>query len=283
LADILVYVFHGWRWSLLLTPVERIPVFRSVRAIFVGLFANEILPLRTGEILRCYLQARWSSIPFSVVLSSAFIERIFDGFWLVLCLFITVKAVPGLPGYIVDGGVILAILIVAAAVLLGIAMFYKQHAHAALSDTGWHRHLRILIEDLHVIGHSRYLYYSALATLPYLLTQIIPFYAVMRAYYSRDDASWGVAAVLMIVIRLGSAVPQAPGNLGTFQALALVLLHNVFGYDQGVAKRFSVVLWLVITMPLLIGGFVALIVTGAKIGELSRKAKAQLPVSTNPS
>src|SRR6476659_6827780 len=48
-ADVLVYVWQGWRWSLLLAPVERIPIERSVRAIYVGLFANEVLPFKTGE------------------------------------------------------------------------------------------------------------------------------------------------------------------------------------------------------------------------------------------
>ncbi len=43
-SDIAVYVVHGWRWSLLLKPIEEIPMWRSVRAIYVGLFANEILP-----------------------------------------------------------------------------------------------------------------------------------------------------------------------------------------------------------------------------------------------
>jgi uncharacterized protein (TIRG00374 family) len=278
ITDITVYVFHGWRWSLLLSPVERIPIMRSIRAIYVGLFANEILPLRTGEVLRCYLQARWSSIPFSVTLASAFIERIFDGFWLVLCLFITVKLVPGLPKYIVDGAAVLGVLIIAGALLVAIAMFHRHRAKSALSEHGWHRHVRILIDDLHMIGHSRYLYYAALATLPYLLTQIIPIYALMRAY-DFADASWGVATVLMIVLRLGSAVPQAPGNVGAFQALTVVVLSQVFGYDSGFAKRFSLMMWAVVTLPLLIVGFIALVVTGARIGELSQRAKAEIPVA----
>ena len=202
---------------------------------FCGLFANEVLPLRTGEVLRCYLQARWSSIPFSVTLASAFIERIFDGFWLVLCLFITVKLVPGLPRYVMDGAAVLGVLIIAGALLVAIAMFHRQRAKSALSEHGWHRHLRVLIDDLHMMGHSKYLYYSAMATIPYLLMQIVPFYALMHAY-DFADASWGVAAVLMIVLRLGSAVPQAPGNVGAFQALAVVLLSHVFGYDTGICK-----------------------------------------------
>ena len=70
-ADVLVYVIQGWRWSLLLHPIGNASTWSSVRAIYVGLFANEVLPLRAGELIRCFLQARWSNIPTSVTLASA--------------------------------------------------------------------------------------------------------------------------------------------------------------------------------------------------------------------
>jgi glycosyltransferase 2 family protein len=277
-TDILVYVWHGWRWSLLLKPIADIPMMRSVRAVYVGLFANEVLPLRAGEVIRCYLQARWSDLPFSVTLSSALIERIFDGIFLVACMFLTVLWVPNLPGYLIDGTMVLAVVVAAGAVLLGVAMFYKQHAHAALStEKKWHVHMRVLSDDLHAIGHSRYLIYSALATIPYLLTQIVVLYALIRAYDRFGDASWGVATVLMIVLRLGSAVPQAPGNVGTFQALTVLIIAGVFGYDNSTAKRFSMVAWGVVTIPLLVVGFLALAITGAKIRELQHEAKSTMP------
>jgi hypothetical protein len=276
-TDVLVYVLQGWRWSLLLVPVERVPVARSVRAIYVGLFANEILPLRTGEVIRCYLQGRWSSIPFSVTLSSALIERIFDGFWLGLGLFIVSRRVPNLPKFITDASFVLAMFVLAGAAVVALAMFYPHHARAALSgESRVRRHLSVLIEDLHLIGHSKYLYFAALATLPHLLMQVVPIYAMMWAY-DFSDTSWGVATVLMIVLRLGSAVPQAPGNVGAFQYLAVVILARVFGYDQTFAKEFSLVLWAVVTVPLLIVGFIALAITGARLGELSRKAHSEMP------
>ena len=46
-----------------------------------------------------------------------------------------------------------------------------------------------------------------------------------------------------------------------------------FGIDDGVAKRFSFVMWAVITFPLLIVGFIALAITGVRLSEL--KAEAQ--------
>src|SRR4051794_35726707 len=127
LADILVYFWHAWRWSLLLTPLAKVPFWNSLRAIYVGLFANEILPFRTGEVLRCVLLARWTKLPVSVALSSALIERIFDGVWLVTCLLITIKFVP-LPQYLVDGGFVLAGFVVICGALLAVAMFYKTQS-----------------------------------------------------------------------------------------------------------------------------------------------------------
>ena len=238
-SDILVYVWQGWRWSLLLTPIARIPIMKSIRAIYVGLFANEILPFRVGEGIRCYLQSRWGRIPFSVVVASAVIERVFDGLWLVLGLYLVVHFVKDLPKEIVQGGSALTLLVLIAAAVLFVVMMQKRWVLRKLSPAGWQKHLRVLIEDLNLIGFSKYLIYSAMSSLPYLLMQIVPVYATMRAY-DLEDTRLSHAAAITIILRLGSVVPQAPGNLGLFQASAALGL-TLFGYDTALAKRFSLV------------------------------------------
>jgi hypothetical protein len=45
---------------------------------------------------------------------------------------------------------------------------------------------------------------------------------------------------------------------------------------QAEARRFTLLLWGVITLPLLFAGFVAVVVTGAKIGEIHREARAEM-------
>jgi hypothetical protein len=276
-SDILVYVLQGYRWSLLLNPVAPTPVWRSVRAIYVGLFANEVLPLRSGEVIRCYLQARWSELPFSVVLSSALIERIFDGLWLVLLFFVTTRYVP-LPGYLIEGGWLLLVILAVAAAILAWVMFGKRHAHAAILNSRFLKGLQVLVEDLHVIGNSRQFYLAGMVSLPFLLLQVVPVYALIRGYSL--DSSLGGAFVLLVILRLGTVIPQAPGNLGTFQAL-VVLSLSLFGFDTGVAKRFSLILWGVITLPLLAAGFIALAITESRIGELHLEAKANLSAARN--
>ena len=81
-ADLAVYVVHGWRWNTLLAPVARLSFWRTVQAIYIGLFANEVLPLRTGEVIRCYLLAHWNDLRLSLTFASAAVERIIDGIWM---------------------------------------------------------------------------------------------------------------------------------------------------------------------------------------------------------
>lgn len=272
-ADIAVYCWQAVRWRQVLRPVEVVSFRKAVSAIYIGLFANEVLPFRAGEILRCYLISRWSKLPFSVAVSSALIERIFDGIWLCLCLILTVRfvRVHHHMRWLVDSGYVLGVVVLSGAALLALAVFLRQKTRALLSGDGWQRHIRVLIDDLNLIGHSRYLYFAFLQSLPYLLLQVIPIYASFRAY--GFDLSIGVAFALMVILRLGSVVPQAPGNLGLFQFLTKEALERIFNVMPAEAARFSLVLWGTVTIPLLGAGIMALMVSGSKLFELKRAAE----------
>jgi hypothetical protein len=279
IADISVYCWQAIRWRQVLRPVEQVSFRHAVSAIYVGLFANEVLPLRAGEILRCYMVARWSSLPFSVVISSALIERIFDGIWLCLCLILAVRLV----GHhhhmrgLVASGYALGTVVLSGAALLALAVFLRQKTRALFSGDGWQRHVRVLIDDLNLIGHSRYLYFAFLQSLPYLLLQVIPIYAAMQAYEFDQSPgfvpSMTIAFALMVILRFGSVVPQAPGNLGLFQFLTKEALQRMFHVAPAEAARFSLVLWGTVTIPLLVVGFVALMSSGSKLFELKRAAE----------
>lgn len=282
-ADICVYFLHGLRWSLLLRPVEPVGFWRAVRAIYIGLFANEILPFRAGELLRCYLLSIWTALPFSVSLSSALIERIFDGIWLTLCLILALRLVP-LPRhlhYLVDGGWVLGLAVLGCAVLLGVAMFRsgrKPDGGPVVAPVvgwrgGWRGHLSVLMQDLGLIGHSRYLYLAFLQSLPYLLLQTIPIWASFKGY--GFDLGLIEAFALMVFLRLSTVIPQAPGNLGLFQFLTKEVLEKIFNVVPDEAARFSLVLWGVVTLPLLIGGFIALWIEEADLLALKRAAELE--------
>ncbi len=269
-VDICVYLLHAWRWRLLLQPIERVPFIQAVQSIYVGLFANEVLPLRAGELIRCFLLSKFTSVPLSVTFASALIERIFDGIWLLACFLFCLRLVK-LPGILLHAGYILAVLIAICALLLGYAMYARKQSLDLVFGISWPRWFNTLIADLHLIGHSRYLYFSFFVSGIYMFAQILPIYMLVQAY--RLPVAWTASFAMLVLLRLSSIVPQAPGNLGSFQwvtARTLIL----FGIASAHAKRFSLILWAVVTIPLIAIGFIALALEGVNMTHLHKQATA---------
>lgn len=283
IADVFVYVVQGWRWDFVLRPVAPVSSWSATGAIFVGLFANEVLPLHAGELIRCFLITRWSKIPISVSLASVLIERIFDGILLIAGLFLSLRYIRHFSPngaharamrIISDSSLSLLILIIVVAALLAIAMFWREQTLDALLDAPLFSWAHVFIEDLHRIGHSRYLYFGAGVSVLYLLAQVLPIYAIMQAY-GFVTVSWAQAATLMVLLRLGSVLPQAPGNIGLFQVVSTMVL-TMFGVPGAMSRRFALILWAVVTVPLLIVGFIALIASGSRMGDIQRQAEAEM-------
>jgi uncharacterized protein (TIRG00374 family) len=267
-ADIAVYVCQGFRWSRLLSPLAKVSPWKTTQAVYIGLFANEVLPLRSGEIIRCYLQRRWTGLPLSVVISSAVIERLVDGVWLVVG-FWGVSQFVELPGFLQVASQVLMVLLGLLAVLLGLAIWYKPAAKQALSGSRWSATFHHLLDGVHVMGSSRSFIAVVFMSLLYLALQVLPILFLMIGY-GMELSPWA-AVVVLVVLRLGTVVPQAPGNVGSFQALTILGL-KVFGLDRGDATGFATLLFLVVTVPLWMAGFVALIATRMRLDDIHRDA-----------
>ncbi|MGH9720865.1 MAG: lysylphosphatidylglycerol synthase transmembrane domain-containing protein, partial [Bryobacteraceae bacterium] len=189
-SDLSIYLCGGWRWTVLLRPVARAGFWRAVQAIYIGLYANEILPLRPGELIRCYLLGLWNDIPMSMALSSAAWERILEGLWLVLGFAITIVLVPKAA----HGGTLLGVGFAILAVLLVVIASRRRAVDWASRRSHLPGFLRHVIEGIHVMGNRRTIAVASLASLAYLVLQIIPVWALMQAYGL--DLSFWVASVV---------------------------------------------------------------------------------------
>jgi uncharacterized protein (TIRG00374 family) len=274
-TDILVYVSQAWRWNLLLEPVARLPLWRTVQAIYIGLFANEVLPLRGGELIRCYLNAAWNKLRFPVVLSSALIERLIDGVWLIAGFVLVTFLVPVGDG-LKFAASILGAIVIGLGVLVLFAVLNKRFAHHVTTRHRWSEVLRTVVEGLHTMGRSHSFFAAVLASIVYLGLQLFPIYAMIRGY-GLDELSVADAAVVLVVLRLSTVVPGLPGNLGLFHAAAYTALHGLLKVDPQTAKSLAAVMFFIITVPLLVAGFVALAMTGLKIRDIYRHAHQTHP------
>jgi hypothetical protein len=269
-ADVLVYVSQAWRWNRLLEPLGRLPLGKSVQAIYIGLFANEVLPLRSGELIRCYLIAVWNRLSFPIVVSSAIIERLIDGAWLILGFALAAFFVP-MPGELQTAAWILAAVVAGIGGVVIFAVMNKKFAQHAVTRHRWSGVLRSLVEGLHLMGRSTSFPAAVLLSTVYLALQVIPLHAMMAGYGL--DVHWGAGALVLVVLRLGTVVPGPPGNVGVFHFFCYLALHKVLGVDAQTAKLVSGMMFFAVTVPLLAAGAIALAFTGSEIKEIYRRAR----------
>ncbi len=136
------------------------------------------------------------------------IERILDGVLLVLAVLITTRLVP-LPRFLVEGTCILGIGLCFLVGLLIFVAVHKQRAHAVVSEARWASGLRHVVEGIHAMGAWRTMVAVFVASAVYLALQIVPVWALMEGY-GLDLSIWA-ASTVYIVVRLGTAIPNAPG------------------------------------------------------------------------
>lgn len=272
-ADIAVYICQGYRWSVLLRPVVEIPPWRSIQSIYIGLFANEVLPLRPGEVIRAYLLSRWAGTPLSVMLSSAALERLLDGWWLLLS-FVAISQLSEVPKALEIGSWFLIVVLIAGAVIMAAAILHKERTHGVVRRNRLGEVVHHVVEGLHVMGRSRSFPVAIAVSLLYLIMQVVPVYALIRGY----DLPLGVtdAVLVLLILRMGTVLPLAPGNVGSFQALTIAGLM-LCGVDRAVATGFATLLFVVVTVPLWLTGFIALIATGMRLGEIRHRAHSAQP------
>ncbi len=73
--------FRSVRWAILLRSLAPEVSGKSLfSTVVVGYMANNVLPLRTGELVRSYLVSKEHNVRKTSVLATIAVERIFDGF-----------------------------------------------------------------------------------------------------------------------------------------------------------------------------------------------------------
>src|SRR5439155_5856946 len=112
----LTFPLRAIRWRLILrsTSGGRLPLGPLWHATAIGFMANNLLPVRAGELARAYAARQAVSVRFTTALASIAVERVLDGLVLV-GLFTVALVVPSFPRDAMIGGVRLAGLATAGA------------------------------------------------------------------------------------------------------------------------------------------------------------------------
>ncbi len=267
--EMLVYVVDAWRWQTLLSPAEKPPLWACIQAVFVGLFGNDVLPAKAGEIIRCYLLTFWTEVPISLALTSAAIERVMDGIWMVIGYFLVTADMNNIEPWLTKGAWLLGLGVLSLSLLFMYILFRREHAHSYFSERPWAAKFMHVMHEIHRLGNWRTMGAAFGLSLLYLFLQIVAVWALFRA--ANFDFSLRAAGVVLIIVRLGTMIPNAPANIGSFQYFCAKALEWL-NAERPDAKSFSLIVYVVLTLPPLIGGAIAVALTGLNIGDIHTHA-----------
>lgn len=274
--DLLV---RGLRWQVLLAPVGHVSYRASIGALLVGYLANNVLPARLGEIVRSHEMGERSRLSKSTILGTIVVERVIDTIVVVLIASaaIFVLSVRGIvASAVLVGLAVTAILVVGIAVGLAAHRLPGADRLSAFINR-WPRIHGLLVRlrtGLAVTRNVRVMAISLVLTLGSWTCSVLAFAAAAQSV--GIEPTIGQAALLAAGVNLATAVPAAPGYVGTFELAAVTIAASV-GIDREPALAFGVLVHAFSLLITSIGGAAALLAGGR------RRARVKAPVAESGS
>lgn len=250
-------IIRTYRWHVLLRSTRAIPMRRLWPVIVIGYMANNVLPLRAGELVRTYVLSEREKVSRSATLATIVVERVFDG--LTMLAFIVFAAL-----FIDINARVRQLILVAALLFLGgLAVFF----FIAFSGAWRVRLLRPILSRLpHAITvRAEALIIEFIAGLGSLRrasdTGLIALASVgawsaeatMYALVARGFGLHLSAAAAMLttgVANLFTLVPSSPGYIGPFEAGTLLVIQQILRLPVEMTGAFALVLHAALYFPI---------------------------------
>jgi uncharacterized protein (TIRG00374 family) len=277
-AILLAFALMAWRWQLVVAQPE-VSYRKAWTSLFVALMVNNLLPGRVGELARPILMARQTGLAQGYLLAKAFIDRIFDlavlgawGGWMLLFI----PTMPWARQVTVSG------IIICALVLIGVLVLkapFLQHKLMQLQMPWLPVALRTKIfrlrEDFHIGLQNVQPSWWALTALTFFIWGLVgaSLYLTLQALSVYLDF-WSLV-LLGVSLNLGALIPALPGQVGTYQLIAVWVLGS-FGIEKEAALGFALMhhaLWYV---PSVLLGFISLGYSSMSLKQLLRSQGSDL-------
>ena len=294
-------LFRTLRWQRLLRHMKHVGLWRLYPVVVIGYMANDILPMRLGELVRSYYVGEREGISKASALVTVFVERLMDA--LTLLLFIAVVAVfvpliglaeafgerSGLPWPVLAAalslpfiGAFIALLVLATAPSRARALTIRlvKTLPKGLGD----RLLPLVdtfLEALKPLRSLRTVLVLFSLSVPIWLFEVGLFFLIGISFELHElyDSLWDLAIALVLVTaiaNIGSSVPAAPGGIGLFELVAretLVLLP-LAAVDRALAGGYVVVVHAALLLPMIVLGQVFLLAQHLSLGSLWKAGQA---------
>ncbi len=244
------------RWSFLLRPVQRFSARELFRVVVIGFTANNVLPLRTGELVRSYVLSSRSRVRNASALATIAVERIFDGLTMLSFVLIASLSI-GLTSQVRDVTVVGGLLF--GTILAGLVVVSAGRFRAWLIDVAM---LRLPDRVGNPVRRAAHSFFDGLGILRsredlvlVCLTSIAA-WVLEATVYALISVGFGLglspAAILLVtaVANLATLVPSSPGYVGAFEAGVLLALAGAIGIQHDLALSYAIVVHAALYFPI---------------------------------
>lgn len=249
----LFLLLRAYRWQLFVAPIQAVPLRSFWSATWIGFMANDLLPLRAGEFVRAYALAHLAALRLSTAVATTVLERVWDAVAVAIILVVTLSGIP-LPPWLQRANFVL--LGMCVVVLLGGWLLAKRGevsfsrlppriAALARNFANGFTVLQSVRQMLGVLVFSLAIW-LALAGFYWILLRACGFSLPLQATF-----------VVLIFTVFASAIPAAPGYLGTYQ-VAMELALQFYAIPKEEALGFSLVAHAAQYFPVVIVGLIEL-------------------------
>jgi glycosyltransferase 2 family protein len=264
------YTCRIWRWRLMLTHYNKALSWGRCSVPFmVSIAANNLLPLRAGDVLRGVAFSKWLDVPTARIWTTLLIERLLDLFSLIIAFSITLmlfsSGQSGMQTIFGWSAWTFTLIASAIALILLFPRFFKTIVHrvlGALPSQDGGLSAKIAAQTDHVFQTLTSL--TTLTQMATLMTwsflawifEACVFYSIARAL---PDITAPVAAWLaMPVGTLSTMLPSTPGYIGTFHYFVMQVTE-MFGNPGVAAAAFAFIVHLTLFIPATLWGGICFI------------------------
>jgi uncharacterized protein (TIRG00374 family) len=228
------FVGRAVRWRVIVNPMRRVGVRSLLRATVVGFAANNVLPLRLGELVRALMLTITEGVPLGSAVTTVVLVRLLDMVALGT-MFVVVLAVFPLPPNIRHAAMMaIPIYLLALAFLLGLK-FREEEALKLLEAllrplpakirAGVMKLVRAFLPGLESLRSAWEL--ALAVALTHLAWAFIFAYNALVVIAFGFPLPWYAGLVLILVVGFAITIPSSPGYLGVYH-LAVIAALGLF-------------------------------------------------------
>ncbi len=253
-------VVRAVRWRLLLGRSgdgAMLPFGLILRALLIGYLGNAALPARLGEAARAGVVARAGHRAFGAVLGTVLLERLIDLVALAVLVLVASVFAP-VPALVVNVAAVTVAIGLAGALVL-VVVRRRLGDTASVSPVGVRQRVAAFIR--HLLAGALYPGRAVIATAGALS---LVAWMLDAGLYLAAAASLGIGLPVGTAVIIGAAgaiataVPAAPGYVGTYD-LAASAVGAGLGLEPATAVALAAVVHAMVLVPIALAGAAALV------------------------